>query len=179
MQINLKKYREMASMSQSELASIVMKYDKRIDTPMISKFESGVCLPTIKVAEIISNALEIPIEDIWENEDTNTNEELKPRCRENLTAIEALIPHGHDNGIRATDLAKIMGCTERRARVLVEEAVKAGALIGNLQNGKGYFIADNDMDLIHIRNQERRRAMAVMKKVKTYNNALRERGYWI
>lgn len=176
MRFELKKYREMAGMSQLDLVVILRKYDKRIDVPMLSKFESGVCLPTIDMAQIIAGTLDASVNEIWVNESDEAPVNMK---KLESNPVLALIPHGSQNGIRSDAIARIAGCSERRARKMIEEAIVNGALIGNLQNGKGYFIPDNELEIIQVRNQERRRAMTIMKKVRTYNNVLRERGYWI
>ena len=56
MENNLRVVRESIGMKQKEVCNILRKYDRAIDTAMLSKMENGVCLPTpyqlSKIAEI-------------------------------------------------------------------------------------------------------------------------------
>ncbi len=57
---NLKKYRQMANLTQEELAKIV-----NVRRETIQRLESGKYNPSIKLAVDVSKALNVSIEDIF------------------------------------------------------------------------------------------------------------------
>lgn len=57
---NLKKYRQLAEMTQEELANKV-----RVRRETIIRLEAGKYNPSLKLAIDISRALKVPIEDIF------------------------------------------------------------------------------------------------------------------
>lgn len=72
------------------------------------------------------------------------------------------IPYGEKNAIKKENLLKLTNLSDRDLRNAIELA-KKDYPICNLQNGKGYFIAD-DIDIaIKMLRQEMSRAISIIK----------------
>lgn len=56
-----------------------------------------------------------------------------------MTNILDLIPVGHENAIRRSKLCELTGKDDRAMRNLIMEQRNAGAVILNMQDGRGYF----------------------------------------
>jgi biotin operon repressor len=68
------------------------------------------------------------------------------------------------NPIPREDLPKVFGCSDREARQHIS-ALQEHYNIINLQNGKGYFLAD-DATTIKYAEQEMRRAVKIFNKAR-------------
>lgn len=91
-----------------------------------------------------------------------------------LWSIEEFIPYGAKNAIKRRDLVNIIGLCDRTVRELIENARKAGTIIVNMQDGKGYFRPETRRELeIYIR-QEEARAKSIHRNLKAAKKALRE-----
>ena len=82
------------------------------------------------------------------------------------TRMAELIPYGHENGLTATDLCRLLNLDNRTVRELVAE-VRKHELVLNLQDGKGYFKPDeDDIDLVeHWVNQEKSRRRKISQNI--------------
>jgi hypothetical protein len=57
------------------------------------------------------------------------------------------IPEGRENGISRAELARLSGINDRHMRKLVEMARCDGVPIINLQNGEGYYISHDPLEM--------------------------------
>lgn len=76
------------------------------------------------------------------------------------------IPTGHKNAITRKQLSKITGIDDRRLRDMISEASTDEHPIFNMQDGKGYFLADEtesrEIRICYL--QEHARAVKTMKR---------------
>lgn len=94
------------------------------------------------------------------------------------TAARSILPTGRANAMPRADLAAFMGTSDREARRVVEELRRDGAIIVNAQDGRGYYIPDDedtDAVLAQIR-QDEARAKSILVRTKHLRQWLRERG---
>lgn len=73
-----------------------------------------------------------------------------------MTEQEILAHFNHH--VKRQDLPKLFGCSDRAARKRIEQLQEKYNIV-NLQDGKGYFLADNETALKYAK-QERSRAKA-------------------
>lgn len=66
---SLKEKRTSLHLTQPQVAATVRAVDKRIDTSMISRYESGVCLPTDAQISALERLYKSHRADIWSMED--------------------------------------------------------------------------------------------------------------
>lgn len=77
--IRLKEKREERGMTQPELAELLKEADSRIDTPMVSRYERGVCLPTREQLRILCEALASSVSGLYDLDTINLLGEAKRR----------------------------------------------------------------------------------------------------
>lgn len=83
--------------------------------------------------------------------------------------IEKYIPTGQNNAVSADSLCKALNIDRRTVRKLISAAQENGAVILNMQDGRGYFVsADDEAKLVddYIR-QESARARSIFRKLRT------------
>lgn len=68
------------------------------------------------------------------------------------------------NPVKRADLPRVFGCSDRQARKEIDTLQEKYNII-NLQDGRGYFLAD-DMTTIRYAKQEMRRAISTFRKAK-------------
>jgi hypothetical protein len=88
--------------------------------------------------------------------------------------IVDLIPTGKANAITRAQLCALTGLRDRAVRKLIEIARIEGAIILNAQDGAGYYISDNPIDIRRQIAQNNSRAMAILKQQKCLRNRLAE-----
>lgn len=89
---------------------------------------------------------------------------------------ESAIPEGPVT-ITRSELARVYG-SDRAGRKFIEQARRAGTVIVNQQDGRGYYRPSNDdVDaVLHQLKSTHSRAMALLKQEKAQREWLRERG---
>lgn len=80
--------------------------------------------------------------------------------------IIGYIPRGHENAVTRNRLEAMTGLSDRVVREQIETARKNGAMIINLQDGKGYFRPSNLEELQRQYRQNRSRAMSILVQQK-------------
>jgi len=90
--------------------------------------------------------------------------------------IEMYIPTGKENAITRSDLARILGMTDRAVRKAIEEARDRGALICNDGDGEGYYKASDIGQIERQYRVDRARALSTLKRLKTMRKMLRDNG---
>lgn len=160
--MNVKEIRLSLGMSQQELAEALQTADKRIDVPMISRFENGLCEPTAEVAALLEM---FTIE-------TGAEIEADPM----VTLVQALVPFGRENAVSRSVLADRLGLTDRETRKLIERARRSGSIILNSGDGRGYWQSTDLDEIQRAYRQETSRAMAILTTRKTLRDYLKAAG---
>lgn len=89
----------------------------------------------------------------------------------------ALIPVGSRNGMRIDYIAARAGMSKRAARAMIEQVNASGiAIIINLSDAKGYFIADESEKHLErlYKKQEAKRFSSLKNKLEGMNSYLSE-----
>lgn len=84
--------------------------------------------------------------------------------------VTMYIPVGKENAIKGSRLSELTGLSDRANRTAIEAARKAGVKIISQNNGKGYYIAENDDDWLSFLETYRKRAIS---ELKIYNEGIR------
>ena len=100
-----------------------------------------------------------------------STEETKARQR---AAVLCCIRMGKDLANTRHWIAMHTGLNDRNVRERIEELRNEGHLICNLQDGNGYFLAENEEDIEQQYLQDYARAMSILKRMKPFRHALRE-----
>ena len=176
---NLQKRRMELGLTQPQLAEMLSSVDKRINTAMVSRFETGACLPTAAALSALETALQAHRSELYDadelgviDRESGTDGRVSPATE----MLAAAIPYGRDNAISRSMLAITMGTSDRRVRDLIEAARREGLIIINAQDGRGYY-QTNDLDEIARQyRQDTARAMSILKRRKTMRRLLKEAG---
>ena len=99
-----------------------------------------------------------------------SNEEL---IREQRARVLGCLRHGKDLANNRFWITMKTGLSDRVVRQRIEELRNEGHLICNLQNGKGYFIAENDEEVELQYRQDCARAMSILRRIKPFRHYLR------
>lgn len=78
--------------------------------------------------------------------------------------ITDFIPFGRQNAVTRRRLAELTGLSDRNIRQMIEKARADGAVIINLQDGRGYFQSDNKNDIVAQKNMTAARIRALEKQ---------------
>ncbi len=78
--------------------------------------------------------------------------------------IVELIPLGEQNAISRKELCRLVGTSDRRMRRIIAQLSRQYPIC-NLQNGKGYFLADNKEVANKMLRQEINRAKSIFLKI--------------
>ena len=92
--------------------------------------------------------------------------------------ILSLIPQGKKNAISRTELRYRAQLNDRVMRELIEQERRKGAIILNLQDGRGYYRpAPDDLDdIMRQYRQNDRRAKSILVQQKYLRRTLKEAG---
>ena len=99
-----------------------------------------------------------------------SNEEL---IREQRARVLSCLRHGKDLANNRFWITMKTGLSDRVVRQRIEELRNEGHLFCNLQNGKGYFIAENDEEVALQYRQDCARAMSILRRIKPFRHYLR------
>jgi hypothetical protein len=86
------------------------------------------------------------------------------------------IGKGRKNAVSRIELMNRTGMPDRKNRRIIEALQNKGVPIVNMQDGRGYFIAETLEEVTHYINQERARAMKIIKKANSMRAWFREGG---
>lgn len=93
----------------------------------------------------------------------------------NIT-ITDYIGIGKEKAVTRTELCSQLGMTDRTVRKMIELARAEGALIINAQDGRGYYISEDEADIRRQLNINHSRAMSILRQQKKLRQKLREIG---
>lgn len=89
-----------------------------------------------------------------------------------MTVLEVLKERG---GISRAELAARTGMSDRAVRKEIEQLRMAGHIIGNRQDGGGYFLIGDDREALCAQyRQMRRRALNILKQTTPIRRKLKE-----
>lgn len=83
---------------------------------------------------------------------------------------------GHDLANDRRWIAMHIGLNDRYVRSLIEELRIDGYLICNSQDGRGYYIAETDEEILRQYRRDMARAMSILRRMKPFRKAIREMG---
>lgn len=85
------------------------------------------------------------------------------------------IPIGKENAVTRAQLCAYTGLSDRTVRQLIEIARIEGAIIINQQDGKGYFISEDEEDIRRQIATNHNRAMSILRQQKLLRRKLVEK----
>lgn len=165
---NIKELRHQKLMKQSELV-------KRcnipgFDVPMLSKIENGKAQPTAEIETALMLHLQASHDELygeWKEIPVNGlgNKERIENPPMQVEELVALLKPGRKNAKSRRMLRQEMDVSDRMLRRTIELAAQYGYKIGNLSDGQGYFLIEDEAEAKAYYNQEFSRAMRIMRKI--------------
>ena len=176
----LQERRAALGLSQPEVSAKLKEIDPRIDAGMVSRFERGVCLPTLATLEALETILQAPRTELYDMDDLGAIQEIEAAGGGSASPmterLASLIPYGRRNAISREALAAKLCLGDRHMRKVIEEARNEGLIILCECNGRGYY-QSNDLNEIHHQYiQDTNRAMAILKRRKPMRRLLKAAG---
>ena len=176
----LQERRASLGLSQPEVSAKLKEIDPRMDVGMVSRFERGVCLPTLPVLEALETILQASRAELFGEDELDTiqeNEAVGGASMSPMTErLAILIPYGRRNAICRDVLAAKLGMSDRHMRKVIEDARSEGLIILCECNGRGYYQSDDLNEIHHQYIQDTNRAMAILKRLKTMRHLLKAAG---
>lgn len=163
-------------LTQEEVSRELKKHDSRMDVSMVSRFETGACLPPPHVLWGLENVLKADRHDLLGADVLEGTEESEHTGNPEIARVVAAIPFGHRNAVPRRELAARLGMEDRRMRKLIEAARAGGAIIINASDGRGYYQSDDLAEMTLQYRQDRSRALSILKRQKTLRRKLKEAG---
>ena len=164
-------------LTQRQAAGMCRDIDAAMDASTLSRIENGMCLPTAKGLEALEIVFKTSAADLFPPEDLRIVRHLedvseRQDVSECATVLEQLIPLGRDRAVKREDLARMLEVTDRRVRLMIEQARGAGLLICNDGDGRGYYRTDAVEDLVKQYRQDTHRALSILYRRKAVRKAL-------
>ena len=178
---NIRDLRLSLGMTQPQLAALLREADRRIDTGMVSRFETGVCYPTEPVLCALESALQAHRGDIYSeapvftSDDPAGSDAILDASAPVQTLVKLLGDRKHP--MTRAELARRMGMSDRTMRKTIQQARMCGYLILNDQDGRGYYLGSDTRDMERQYRQDTSRALSVLKRRKPLREKLKETGY--
>ena len=167
-------------LSQPEVSAKLKEIDPRMDVGMVSRFERGVCLPTLPVLNGLETILQASRAELFGEDELGVIHEIEAVGSVSVSPMaERLanaIPFGRRNAISREALAAKLGMSDRHMRKAIEEARNEGLIILCECNGRGYYQSDDLNEIHHQYIQDTNRAMAILKRRKTMRQLLKAAG---
>lgn len=91
-------------------------------------------------------------------------------------SVTDYIPVGRENAVSRSYLASMLGVSDRKMRKMIEDERRAGAIILNAQDGKGYYMTDDLDEMERQYRQDTARAMAILTRRKALRKRLKDAG---
>lgn len=174
---NLKEMREIAGLSQKELAALIQDVEPRIDVGMISRFETGVCLPTPIVARTLAKCLSTSVRNLFGKEGQTyiyeVNAEETP-VEPLPFVVEELVNELTEWPRSRRDLCEALDMNDRQLRKLIAEARSYGYVIVN--HGDGYYKTTDENEMAGFYRTEYSRAMSILKGLSPLKKYLKTMG---
>lgn len=175
----LKERRLELGLTQPELSRMLKAADPRMDVGMVSRFETGACLPTPEVLAALETALQAPRSELYgegDLRDVPDESAEVPEMSLTTRALAGAVPFGRRNAIPRDALAEKLGMGDRSLRQAIERARAEGLIILNGQDGRGYYQSDDILEMERQYRQDTARAMSILKRRKPLRAALKAAG---
>lgn len=91
-------------------------------------------------------------------------------------SVTDYIPVGRENAVSRSYLAAMLGVSDRKMRKMIEDERRAGEIILNAQDGKGYYMTDDLDEMERQYQQDTARAMAILTRRKALRARLKAAG---
>ena len=163
-------------LSQPDVSAKLKEIDPRIDVGMVSRFERGVCLPTLPVLRGLEAILQASRTELFGEDELGAIPESEAAVGASASpmtvTLASVIPYGRRAAISREALAAKLCMSDRQMRKAVEEARNDGLIILCECNGRGYY-QSNDLNEIQCQYiQDTNRAMAILKRRKPMRELL-------
>lgn len=173
---NLREIRKKKGLTQAELAWMVKEADPTVDQSTISVLERGDIYPGEKLLAALCIALEVPEEAIYSGIETAFIPADEIRHSDSTKVVGHIFKVWHDYGLTGR-ISREMMCglyqqatgeaiKDRQMRKLIEKARQEGMVIGNDQDGRGYYLPETREELERIYHQNQSRALAILRQQK-------------
>lgn len=179
---NIAYFRAKEGLTQADVTRELQKYDKRIDSSMISRFENELCYPTPLIMRCLCNLFDCLPEELYCCSEQEYIEEIlknnAPAVPESfeVTELVSCLRYGRRNAVSRQELVFLLDKPDREVRRLISEARNNGYAIVSLGQKGGYYLT-NDIDEIHAYYlQEQARAASILRRLRTTRKTLREAG---
>ena len=179
---NIAYFRAKEGLTQADVTRELRKYDKRIDSSMISRFENELCYPTPLIMRCLCNLFDCLPEELYGVTEQEYIVEIlqnnAPAVPESMEVAELVscLGYGRQNAVSRFELSCLLDKSDREVRKLVEEARNCGYVIISLGTPGGYYLTDN-VDEIHAYYlQEQARAASILRRLRKPRQILREAG---
>lgn len=179
--IKLKEMRQKRGMSQTALAEKVRHADPTASQMTISVLEQGELYPSEKLRDALCEALDCSEEDLYDGVEAlfvPAAQNERSQTTEILAEIFGLYEPG--NRITRESLRLLYQnitrkeISDRQLRHYIEIARQEGLVIGNDQDGAGYYIPETLKELEITYRQNQSRALAILKQQKHIRRKLAE-----
>lgn len=189
----LQEHRLERGATQPQVVAELKKIDSRADVALLSKYENGLCLPTLPQVLVLERLYGVSREELFPDGEFDVRLPIEfdsdsEAALEVVQSVIAAIPEGRQNAISRAELAAKLSTVDRRARKLLELARCSGVIILNDQTGKGYYRLESGRtdytpdEITQLRQQEKQdtnRAMTVLVRRKYVRQALKSAGVQI
>lgn len=179
--IKLKEMRQKRGLSQTALAEKVKHADPTASQMTISVLEQGELYPSEKLRDALCEALDCSEEDLYDGVEAMFVPSVKSeqsRTTEILAGIFARhttlgrIPREHLRYYLSVEEGREV--SDRQMRHYIEIARQEGLVIGNEQDGRGYYIPETLKELEITYRQNQSRALAILKQQKHIRRKMAE-----
>ena len=171
---NIKELRHEKLLKQSEL--VARCNVPGFDVPMLSKIENGKIMPTPEIETALMLHLQASKDELYgewkEIPVKKTNREHIEEPPMMVSELVSYLKHGRNNAISRWQLRQKMDISDRMLRRTIAVAADYGYAIGNLSDGKGYFLCDSPEEAKAYIGQETSRAWEIMNKLNTFYKLL-------
>lgn len=90
----------------------------------------------------------------------------------------AFLGTGRDNGLTTREIVQLTGISSRDIRKAVSELQHAGVPVINLQDGKGYYICNDQSELERYIKQEHSRGIANLARASALKKCFEQNEYF-
>lgn len=179
---NIKKLRIERGLTQKEVTEYLRRYDERIDSSMLSRFENELCYPTPIIMRCLCNVLDCLPADLYGVTEQQYIEgmlkENSPAVPESFRVTELIsaLDYGRRNAIKRSTLAALLDVSDREMRQRIEEARACGYVILTRSDGGGYYMSDSADEIQAFYIRERARAKSILRRLGPMRKILKESG---
>lgn len=176
--IKLKEMRQKRGLSQTALAEKVRHADPTASQMTISVLEQGELYPSEKLRDALCEALDCSEEDLYDGVEAMFVPAVKSEQSRTTEIIGEILSYGNRiprGALRAILSLKLgRSITDRQMRHYIEIARQEGLVIGNEQDGRGYYIPETLKELEITYRQNQSRALAILKQQKHIRRKMAE-----